>query len=109
MSERQRPTGLPPGAGGIYTETLARLYTQQGFLSRALDIYHYLARTQPQNRQWRECIMALEKQQAATVGTEAPPFPAAGESRRPVRHAMERRLLVQLEQWLGLLRQRCKP
>jgi hypothetical protein len=109
MSEAQRPAGRLPAGAGIYTDTLARLYVQQGFFDQALEIYHQLAHTQPQNRQWRERIAALEQQRAAAAGA------AGGESRKtaptgqhgaaPCRH-LDRRLLAQLEQWLSVLRQR---
>src|SRR5207249_9760635 len=49
---------------GIYTETLARLYLQQGFVERALAIYRRLAQEQPENHPLHERLRTLEQQYA---------------------------------------------
>ena len=49
---------------GIYTETLARLYLKQGFVERALAIYHRLAQEQPDNAQLHERLHTLEQELA---------------------------------------------
>jgi hypothetical protein len=109
MPEAQRPVGQSYAVTGIYTDTLARLYVQQGFFDQALAIYYHLARAQPQNPQWRERITALEQQRAAAAcaaGIERRKTMSAGRKGTALCRHLDRRLLVQLEQWLYVLRQR---
>jgi len=108
MSAAQRPERPQSLSTGIYTDTLARLYMQQGFFDQALEIYQHLAQTQPRNRQWRERIAALEQQRAAAAtaarvreGTAR----LAEQQRGAPHHELERRLLGHLERWLRTLRQ----
>jgi len=106
MSGEQRPD-RPSRAGttGIYTETLARLYTQQGFFDQALDIYRHLAQAQPRHRQWRERIAELEQQQAAvTVATDGRHSRRGVQTGSVPRQGQERRVLEHLERWLWVLR-----
>jgi hypothetical protein len=97
---------LPRVGTGIYTETLARLYTQQGFFDQALDIYRHLAQAQPRNRQWRERIVALEQQQATAAAAHDSRHAMRGVPRgRGPYQERERRVLEYLERWLQVLRQ----
>ena len=106
MAAEQRPGSLPRAGMGIYTETLARLYTQQGFVAQALDIYRHLAQAQPRNRHWRERIVELEQLQAGATATpdEAQATGAVPTGPAP-RQAHAQRVLERLEQWLRVLRQ----
>lgn len=67
MADETNSAGRGPATAGIYTETLARLYRQQGFIARALDIYRHLAHAHPENHQLRVQIAALERQLDASV------------------------------------------
>lgn len=99
----------PRVLSGIYTDTLARLYLQQGFFDHALAIYQHLAQAQPRNRQWRERIAALEQQRALAACTAADEGgKAPGELALPPLAPVqtpERRVLAYLEDWLRILRQ----
>jgi len=95
---------------GIYTETLARLYLQQGFVEQALAIYRHLAQEQPENPQWQDTVMALEQQlllssveqltlsPGATVS--APPVP-----QRPAPCCPTHVVIARLERWLAGVQQ----
>lgn len=99
-----------PSEAQIYTETLARLYLRQGFVTQALTIYRRLAHEQPDNDQLRAHILALEHQ----LATNALPADTVGEDRapsvptRPQGAAPQpaQALLVHLERWLQVLEHR---
>jgi hypothetical protein len=78
-------------ASGLYTETLARLYWRQGFLTKALDMYRYLAQTQPEKGHLRQQVVTLERQLAAAT---------RGDAEREGREAV----MAHLERWLHYLR-----
>jgi hypothetical protein len=92
-------------AAGIYTETLARLYLQQGFVEEALAIYRHLVQEQPANQALQARLRTLEQQVAlaaaapdvaATLPTPdatGPQAPQAPRSRAPA-------VVAQLERWL---------
>ncbi len=78
MSETTEPTPQDPVAGGLYTETLARIYWRQGFLSEALRIYRRLAEDHPDEPRLQAHIRALTQElvtmspaQAASPHTDA--------------------------------------
>jgi hypothetical protein len=94
---------------GIYTETLARLYWQQGFPAKALDIYRHLAQAQPGNRQLWDQIAVLEQQVAVAAladGEVQPGKSCAGPTAvsRPGSVEPTKRVVVYLERWLQHLR-----
>jgi hypothetical protein len=107
MPGSPRAAGQPSAAGGIYTETLARLYAKQGLYDQALRIYRYLLQTQPDNLDWQKTIAALERQHATdtapqgatvrAVQTASGKHPGQGQ-RRP------QQVVAQLERWLEQLR-----
>jgi hypothetical protein len=93
---------------GIYTETLARLYLKQGFVERALAIYHRLAQEQPDNAQLHERLHTLE--QACARGGPGPEpvvqrggADAAHETTAPMIHRHEHHIAAQLGRWLHYL------
>jgi hypothetical protein len=95
-------------AAGIYTETLARLYLQQGFGERALAIYRRLVQEQPGNHQLYERLRTLE-QELAYGGSELAPagqcaIPDGADARvTPVAPCPEHQIAAQLELWLRYL------
>ena len=97
---------------GICTETLARLYLQQGFGERALAMYRRLAQEQPENHALHACLRTLERQMAlGALGQDAVvqrAIPAlAVETTRTARRHQEEYVVAQLERWLHhLQRQR---
>jgi tetratricopeptide (TPR) repeat protein len=101
----EQPLAMP----GIYTETLARLYAQQGLYDQALVIYRHLLQTQPENPALQNKIAALEQQRvAAGMGQEV-----ARGARLPVdsdnflrRRARRQQVIASLERWLTQLRRR---
>jgi tetratricopeptide (TPR) repeat protein len=98
----------PDAEAGICTETLARLYLQQGFVERALAIYRRLAQEQPDNPQFHERLHTLEQQ--LTLGTLGPdtvvprtaPDLAMDTTSRALRRQREA-VIAQLERWLHYL------
>ncbi len=66
MSETTEPTPHDPVAGGLYTETLARIYWRQGFLSEALQIYRRLAEDHPDEPRLQEHIRTLAQELGLT-------------------------------------------
>jgi hypothetical protein len=103
-----RSTGHPSEAGGIHTETLARLYAKQGLYDQALRIYRHLLQTQPDNLDWQRTIAALERQHATNTaphGVTARALQTAS-GKRPGKGQMRlRQVVAQLERWLEQLRQ----
>lgn len=71
MAETTKPTPLGPLAGGLYTETLARIYWRQGFLSEALRIYHRLAEERPEESRLQAQIYALTQELTTTSPLQA--------------------------------------
>jgi hypothetical protein len=109
MAEAEISTSrLHDAAAGIYTETLARLYLQQGFSERALAIYRRLAQEQPGNQQLHERLRTLE-QELANGGDGPNPAgqcavpEAAGERATPLTRRQEHQIAAQLELWLRYL------
>jgi hypothetical protein len=95
-------------AAGIYTETLARLYLQQGFGERALAIYRRLVQEQPGNHQLYERLRTIEQELAHGGSELAPALPCAtpdgaDERVRPVVPRPEHQIAAQLELWLRYL------
>jgi hypothetical protein len=93
---------------GIYTETLARLYLKQGFVERALAIYHRLAQEQPENHQLHERLYTLEQELVlGALGQDTVVRPAVPEAavERATRTARRQgyQVVVQLERWLHYL------
>ena len=93
---------------GICTETLARLYLQQGFVARALAIYRRLAQEQPENQPLYERLRTLEQQCAlGALGQDAvgqcpgPDLAVETTSRAP--HQQGDAVVAQLERWLHYL------
>lgn len=68
-----------PRLDPLSTATLAELYVQQGFLSKALDIYRSLAVDDPGNSDALSRIAEIEAQQMerAAAGAVPPPLPEA--------------------------------
>ncbi len=99
---------------GIYTETLARLYLQQGFVARALAIYRRLAQEQPENQPLHERLYTLEQQYAhGALGHDVvapctvPDLAVETTSMAP--HRQGDAVVAQLERWLDYLRrQHCE-
>ena len=95
--------------GGICTETLARLYLQQGFVARALAIYRRLVQEQPENHQLHERLRTLQRQLAlGALGQDAVvqrtiPDLAVGTTSMALPHWGES-VVAQLECWLRSLR-----
>jgi hypothetical protein len=94
---------------GICTETLARLYLQQGFGERALAIYRRLAQEQPENQPLHERLHTLEQQcapgalgQAAAAQRTVPDLAVETSGRAP--HQQGDAVVAQLERWLRSLR-----
>jgi hypothetical protein len=112
MSDDTGPGGPGRVPSGLYTETLARLYWQQGFLAKALDIYRHLVQAQPGNQQLWEQIAALERQLAAAALSAAeaqhsvsPAGPTAVARPGPVGPVEPtERVVAHLERWLQHLR-----
>jgi hypothetical protein len=99
MAHHSDGGGQTPAAAGIYTDTLARLYVQQGFVEKALTIYRHLAQVQPEQAQWHDRIAALERQLQE-------PLPAPGEVPDYVTSAVStpyHTVMAQLERWLRRL------
>jgi len=93
---------------GIYTETLARLYLKQGFVERALAIYHRLAQEQPDNAQLHERLHTLEQELARGGAGRESMAPrgvsdAADETTAPMLHRHEHHVAAQLGRWLHYL------
>jgi len=102
-------------AAGICTETLARLYLQQGFIARALAIYRRLAQEQPANHQLHERLRTLEEQCALgalgqdTMVQRTIPDLAVDTTNMAAR-PQGRYVVAQLERWLHYLqRQHQQP
>ena len=113
MAEAEAHASQPrDAAAGIYTETLARLYLQQGFGERALAIYRRLAQAQPDNHQLQAQLCTLEQELALgglgtdTVRQRAVPEIAAMATRTAPRQ--EHQVIAQLERWLHYLQQRLR-
>ena len=94
---------------GICTETLARLYLQQGFVARALAIYRRLAQEQPENQPLYERLRTLEQQcalgalgQDAVAPRTVPDLAVETTSMAP--HRQGEAVVAQLERWLHYLR-----
>jgi len=112
-SEVETPQAREAKAG-ICTETLARLYLQQGFIDRALAIYRRLAQEQPDNPQFHERLHTLEQQ--LTLGTAEPdtmvprttPDLTLNTTNRAPRHRRDA-VVVQLERWLHCLQRQRQP
>ena len=107
-SEIEAPQARAAEAG-IYTETLARLYLQQGFVARALAIYRRLAQEQPENQPLHERLRTLEQQcalgareQNAVVPCTVPDLAVETTSMAP--HQQRDAVVAQLECWLHSLR-----
>jgi hypothetical protein len=106
MSGNHQSAGHPPGASGIYTETLARLYAKQGLYDSALRIYRHLLQTQPENLEWQSAIAALDRQRttdAAPQGVTVRPFQPASEKRPAQGQTRSHQVVAQLERWLAQL------
>lgn len=99
---------------GICTETLARLYLQQGFVERALAIYHRLAQAQPDNQPLHERLRALQQQlalgalgQDAVVQRTSPDLVV--DTTHMATHHQGADVIVQLERWLHYLQRQRQP
>jgi tetratricopeptide (TPR) repeat protein len=109
MSGNSWSAGHQPGAVGIYTETLARLYAKQGLYDQALRIYRHLLQTQPDNLEWQRTIAAIERQRATDPGpqgaAERAVQTASGKhaSKNPTR---PHQVAAQLARWLEHLQRR---
>ena len=109
MAEVEAYASQPRDAeAGIYTETLARLYLKQGFVERALAIYHRLAQEQPDNAQLHERLHTLE-QELAQGGTgpesvvQRGGSDTTGTTTAPMLHRHEHHVAAQLGRWLRYL------
>jgi hypothetical protein len=99
---------------GIYTETLARLYLQQGFVARALTIYRRLAQEQPDNYQLHERLRTLEQQLALGALGQDAVAPRTGpdmavDSTSMALHDQRDAVIAQLERWLYYLQRPRQP
>ena len=108
MAEVEAYASQPRDAeAGIYTETLARLYLKQGFVERALAIYHRLAQEQPENAQLHEHLHTLEQELArGGSGLESVTprdVPDAAAATASVTHRHEHQVAAQLGRWLHYL------
>jgi hypothetical protein len=107
MPGNPQSAGHPPAAGGIYTETLARLYAKQGLYDQALRIYRHLLQTQPDNLDWQRTIAALERQHATDTAPHGDTVRAlqTGRGKRPGKGQTRlHQVVTQLERWLEQLR-----
>jgi hypothetical protein len=91
--------GSEEQATGLYTETLARLYMQQGYGTKALAIYRHLIDLQPDNAGLRAKAAALERHLAASGSGEVED--AAAGSGKGIGVC---RVIARLEGWLVQLR-----
>ena len=109
MAEMEAYASQPRDAeAGIYTETLARLYLKQGFIERALAIYHRLAQEQPDNAQLHEQLHTLEQELARGGPGLASVTPLvvsdiAAATTAPAMHRHEPYVAAQLGRWLHYL------
>ena len=44
----------------VYTETMAKIYFEQGYAEKAAEIYRYLLRAQPERRELIEALAQVE-------------------------------------------------
>jgi hypothetical protein len=99
---------------GICTETLARLYLQQGFVERALAIYHRLAQEQPDNQTLMERLRTLQQQLAlGALGQDAVVQDTIPELAVETTHMAAQHqgadVVAQLERWLHTLQRQRQP
>jgi hypothetical protein len=99
---------------GICTETLARLYLQQGFVGRALAIYRRLAQEQPDNHQLHERLRTLEQQLALGALGQDAVVPRTGpdmavDTTSMASHHQGDAVVAQLERWLHYLQRQRQP
>ena len=74
VEELEAPVFLPPVQHDpLSTATLAELYVQQGFISKALDIYHALLIEDPTNAEVQSRIADLEGKEASTAVVDVYP------------------------------------
>jgi len=45
----------------FYTQTMAKLYADQGYLRKAAEIYHHLVRQNPERDDLRQALSEIEK------------------------------------------------
>ena len=106
MSETTEPTPHDPVAGGLYTETLARIYWRQGFLSEALRIYRRLAEDHPDDPRLQAQIHALTQDLATTSPVQAVSLHPDVQALTPQTISDWRNNAIQvLESWLACLQQ----
>ncbi len=53
-------TDISSGKGPLATATLAELYVSQGFLDRAINVYHQMLENEPENDEYRSRLMKLK-------------------------------------------------
>ena len=44
----------------VYTETMAKIYVEQGYFEKAAEIYRYLLKTEPNRRDLGEALAKVE-------------------------------------------------
>ena len=100
-----------PGAltADLYTETLARLYFQQGFGPEALHIYRHLARERPNDQRLQERVRTLTQQLDSAWHSQPAPSDAglsalAADASGDATAYQTRQIIVHLERWLHALR-----
>jgi len=45
----------------FYTPTMAKIFIQQGYLGKAVEIYRYLVKQNPGQKKYRETLSEIEK------------------------------------------------
>lgn len=99
---------------GMYTETLARLYSRQGYAEEALRIYRHLSAEHPDDAHLQDQIRVLTEQVASM--SEPPPLRSRGGGGRAVvspesavGEAVLDPVIAELERWLAYLQRRHLP
>jgi hypothetical protein len=107
MADSGDETAARATEAGIYTETLARLYLQQGFAEKALRIYHHLVHTHPEDLELRERFKMLEQQVERPMQEHvaSPPVVTVTQAMTNGPSSCTQWVLGHLEYWLSHLQQ----
>lgn len=94
------------GADPLVTATVAELYVQQGLSDKALEIYHALALTEPDNTLYRERIQSLGGGPSADISASDPSEPVVNAIQTVVALSeADEQKIVELESWLENIRE----
>jgi tetratricopeptide (TPR) repeat protein len=98
-----------PARNPLTTATLAELYVSQGYLDRAITIYHELLQADPANHAFRLRCTELKTVQERQKEAAFSPAPVLGSGSHPVRDecaAPQRMVDAELSRWLENIRRR---